>query len=332
MIDPKLMDDEGRLYALRRMEVLETGPEEPFEKIVNLVRTVLAVPISTVSLVDRDRQWFKARRGLDVQETTRSISFCTYTIQQPDPLIVEDALLDERFARNPLVLGGPRIRSYAGVPLRSPDGYNVGSLCAMDTKPRRFSPADMAILSNFANIVSDELELRLIASTDHLTGALTRRGFEEQVSREFARHARYHRTSSIIFFDIDHFKKINDGYGHPSGDEVLRQVGQLAMGTLRPTDYLGRMGGEEFAVLLPETSATEAFVAAERLRHIIQSHPFALPAGDPIRVTASFGLSSIENSADVGEWFASADKELYKAKAEGRNCTRMMSFDIADCA
>jgi GAF domain-containing protein len=214
MFDPKLMDDEGRLYALRRMEVLETGPEEPFEKIVNLVRTVLAVPISTVSLVDRDRQWFKAHRGLDVQETARSVSFCTYTIQQPDPLVVEDALLDERFARNPLVLSGPRIRSYAGVPLRSPDGYNVGSLCAMDTRPRRFSPADIAILSNFANIVSDELELRLIASTDHMTGALTRRGFEEQVSREFARHARYHRTSSIVFFDIDHFKKINDGHGH----------------------------------------------------------------------------------------------------------------------
>jgi diguanylate cyclase (GGDEF)-like protein len=104
------------------------------------------------------------------------------------------------------------------------------------------------------------------------------------------------------------------------------------METLRPTDFLGRMGGEEFAVLLPETSATEAYVAAERLRHMIQSHAFALPAGDPIKVTASFGLSSIENSADVGEWFASADKELYRAKAEGRNCTRMMSFDIANCA
>jgi diguanylate cyclase (GGDEF)-like protein len=326
------MDDEARLSALGRMEILETAPEEPFEKIVNLVRAVLAVPISTVSLVDRDRQWFKAHRGLDVQETPRSISFCTYAIQQAEPLIVEDSLLDERFVRNPLVVGGPRIRSYAGVQIQSPDGYNVGSLCAMDTKPRRFSPADIAILSNLANIVSDELQLRLIASTDHLTGALSRRGFEEQVSREFARHARYHRPSSIIYFDIDHFKKINDSFGHPAGDEVLGHVGQLAMQTLRPTDCLGRMGGEEFAVLLPETSAADAFIAAERLRLKIQDHTFVLPARDHIKVTASFGVSVIENFADVGEWFASADRMLYEAKARGRNCTRMADLDVAECA
>jgi diguanylate cyclase (GGDEF)-like protein len=326
------MDDEARLSALGRMEILETAPEEPFEKIVNLVRTVLAVPISTVSLVDKDRQWFKAYRGLDVQGTPRSISFCNYTIQQAEPLIIEDSLLDERFAQNPLVLGGPRIRSYAGVPLRSPDGYNVGSLCAMDTRPRRFSPADIAILSNFANIVSDELELRLIASTDHLTGALSRRGFEEQVSREFARHARYHRPSSLIAFDVDHFKKINDAYGHPAGDEVLRHIGRIAMQTLRPTDFLGRMGGEEFAVLLPEASAADAFVAAERLRHKIHNHAFVLPGGEPVKVTASFGVSSIESFASVGEWFSSVDRVSYEAKASGRNCTRVATCDVAECA
>jgi diguanylate cyclase (GGDEF)-like protein len=332
VLDPKLMDDEARLSALGRMEILETAPEEPFEKIVNLVRTVLAVPISTVSLVDRDRQWFKAYRGLDVRETARSISFCTYAIQQVEPLIVEDSLLDERFARNPLVLGGPRIRSYAGVPLRSPDGYNVGSLCAMDTKPRRFSPADIAILSNFANIVSDELELRLIARTDHLTGALSRRGFEEQVSCEFARYARYFRPSSLIAFDIDHFKKINDSYGHPAGDDVLRHIGQVAMQTLRPTDFLGRMGGEEFAILLPETAAADAFVAAERLRNRIQNHAFVLSGEEPIKVTASFGVSSIGAFADIGEWFSEADKVLYEAKSNGRNCTRTNISEVAVCA
>ena len=322
MLDPKLADDEARIAALGRLQVIETASEEPFEKIVHLVRTVLAVPISTVSLVDRDRQWFKAYRGLDVRETPRSISFCTYTIQQSDPLIIEDALLDERFAANPLVLGGPKIRSYAGVPLRSPDGYNVGSLCAMDTRPRRFSPADIAILSNFANIVCDELELRLIASTDHLTGALTRRGFEEQVSHEFARHRRYGRPSSIVTFDIDHFKKINDGYGHPAGDEVLRQVADFATQALRPTDFLGRMGGEEFAVLLPETGAADAFIAAERLRRTIEQHQFNIPGGAKINVTASFGVSAVSDFPTTSEWLACADKLLYEAKTSGRNCTK----------
>jgi GAF domain-containing protein len=221
MDDSQLHDDDARMAALRRLDVLDTAIEEPFEKIVTLVRTVLAVPIATVTLVDRDRQWFKASRGLDRQETPRSISFCTHTIQQREPLIVEDAHLDLRFATSPLVVSPPHIRSYAGIPLRTPEGYNVGALCAMDTRARQFSPADIAILKNFANIVCDELELRLIARTDHLTGALTRRGFVEQAEREIARSRRYDRPSSLVMLDVDRFKSVNDTYGHGTGDLVL---------------------------------------------------------------------------------------------------------------
>lgn len=329
MLEAKLMDDEARLAALGRLEILETPPEELFENVVNLVRTVLAVPIATVSLVDRNRQWLKAQRGLNVNETSRSVSFCTHTIQQREPLIVEDAHLDERFATNPLVLGGPRIRSYAGVPLRTPDGYNVGSLCAMDTKPRRFSPADIAILSNFANVVSDELELRMIARSDYLTGALTRRGFEEELQREFDRHARYHRPASVVFLDIDHFKSINDTHGHPAGDQVLRQLADVARATLRPNDVLGRLGGEEFGVLLPETGAQDGFVAAERLRCALQKHTFAIGGLQTLKVTASLGVSSVAGHMSAGNWLAEADQELYRAKAEGRNCTRMTDLRMA---
>lgn len=329
MTEPKLADDEGRLAALGRLQILETPPEQPFEKIVTLVRTVLAVPIATVSLVDRDRQWFKAQRVLEVQETARSISICTYTIQQAEPLIIEDTHLDARFAENPLVQGGPRIRSYAGVPLRTSEGYNVGSLCAMDTKPRRFSPADIAILSNFANIVSDEMELRLIASTDFLTGALSRRGFEEQLGREIARHRRYHRPSSLAILDIDHFKTINDSFGHPAGDDVLRQMGQLIAKVLRPADVYGRLGGEEFGVLLPETGAADAFVAAERLREAIQNHRFEMPGGHRISVTASVGVAECGEMEEPKAWLSRADKHLYEAKTSGRNCTRMAPSDAS---
>ncbi|MGI4878085.1 MAG: GAF domain-containing protein, partial [Janthinobacterium lividum] len=102
MADPMLRDEAGRIAAVSRLEVLDALPEQPFENIVNLVRTILGVPIATVSLVDRDRQWFMAHRGLSVQQTPRDMSFCTYTIQQREPLIVPDALLDPRFADNPL--------------------------------------------------------------------------------------------------------------------------------------------------------------------------------------------------------------------------------------
>lgn len=324
MDDTMLHDDEARIAALHRLRVLDTAIEEPFEKIVTLVRTVLAVPMATVTLVDRDRQWFKAKRGLDVLETPRSVSFCTHTIQQREPLVIEDALLDPRFASSPLVLNPPHIRSYAGMPLRTPEGYNVGSLCAMDTRPRQFSPADIAILRNFANIVCDELELRVIAQIDHLTGALTRRGFAEQADREIARARRYGRASSLVMLDLDRFKTVNDTHGHAAGDQVLLQVTEIAKLALRPSDIFGRLGGEEFAILLPETGGDEALIVAERLREAIAQCPIMLPTGETLQVTASFGVAALSPvHGTFADWLKVADTMLYAAKTAGRNRSQL---------
>lgn len=323
MDDPLLHDDDARVAALRRLAVLDTAIEAPFEKIVTLVRTVLAVPIATVTLVDRDRQWFKARRGIEPSETPRATSFCTHTIQQREPLIIEDALDDPRFAQSPLVVGAPFVRSYAGIPLRTPEGYNVGALCAMDTRSRLFSPADIAILSNFANIVCDELELRMIAQVDHLTGALTRRGFVEQAEKEIGRARRYGRASSLVMLDVDHFKRVNDTYGHAVGDLVLQQIAGIAEVTLRPSDLFGRLGGEEFALLLPETAGPAAAIAAERVRHEIARHPMILPDGSTLNVTASFGVAELADPiTSLAGWLERADTMLYAAKSDGRNCTK----------
>lgn len=327
MDDTMLLDDEARVAALRRLDVLDTAVEAPFEKIVTLVRTVLAVPMATVTLVDRDRQWFKAKRGVDQSETPRAVSFCTHTIQQRNPLIIENALDDIRFAASPLVIGPPYVRSYAGVPLRTPEGYNVGALCAMDTRPRMFSPADIAILANFANIVCDELELRLIARMDHLTGALTRRGFVEQAEKEIERARRYGRASALVMLDIDHFKRVNDTYGHAVGDQVLQQIAGIAEIALRPSDMFGRLGGEEFALLLPETNGMAAVIAAERLRQAIAEHPIMLPGGGTLNVTASFGVAELSGStSSFNAWLEQADTMLYAAKSGGRNCTKYVQL------
>ena len=177
MFDSRLLDEPARLAALDRYGILDTPRAEPFDRITSLVRDVLGVPICAVSLVDRERQWFKSTQGIDVTETPRSMSFCSHTILDPGLLVVPNAIDDHRFTNNPLVTGAPHIRSYAGAPLRTPDGYNVGALCAIDTVPRDFSEAQLGILSSFAVLVVDELELRRVAETDHLTGALSRRGF-----------------------------------------------------------------------------------------------------------------------------------------------------------
>ncbi|MEN2787477.1 diguanylate cyclase [Sphingomonas qilianensis] len=323
MLDSKLHDEDARIAALRRLGVLDTAIEQPFEKIVMLVRTVLRVPMAAVTLVDRERQWFKASRGLDATETPRSVSFCTYTIQQRGPMIIEDASRDPRFADNPLVVGPPFVRAYAGIPLRTPEGYNVGALCAIDTEPRTFSPADIAILRDFANIVCDELELRLIAQLDHLTGALTRRGFSEQAERELARAGRYDRPGALVMLDVDHFKRVNDTYGHSIGDQVLQQIAGITEGALRPSDVFGRLGGEEFALLLPETSGAEAMMVAERLREAIAGHAIRLPDGGTLHVTASFGVAESPGIATLAAWLERADAMLYAAKSGGRNRTEL---------
>jgi hypothetical protein len=150
MIDTKLADEAARLAALRRYEILDTLPEAPFDRITGLVKAVFEVPIALVSLIDADRQWLKSCVGMDVSETPREISFCTHTIQRREPMVIANATEDPRFANNPLVTGPPYIASYLGAPLETPDGYNVGSLCAIDTKPRTFSATQIEVMKSFA--------------------------------------------------------------------------------------------------------------------------------------------------------------------------------------
>ncbi|RZL51650.1 MAG: GGDEF domain-containing protein, partial [Sphingomonas sp.] len=156
------------------------------------------------------------------------------------------------------------------------------------------------------------------------TGALTRRGFVEQAEREIARSCRYGRSSTLVMLDLDHFKAVNDTYGHPVGDQVLQQVAQVASVTLRPSDVFGRLGGEEFALLLPETNGDEAMVVAERLRRAIADHPIPLTDGRVLPVSASFGVAALgPDIASFPAWLHRADTMLYAAKAAGRNCVRL---------
>lgn len=320
--DDKLQDELGRLAALRRYSVLDTPPEEPFDKLTKLVQNVLGVPIAAVSLIDAERQWFKSIAGLSACETSREIAFCAHTIKTRDPLVVPDATLDQRFMMNPLVTGDPWVRSYLGVPLETPDGYNLGALCAIDMKPRNFDASQVEIMKSFAALILNELELRQIAMSDGLTGAMTRRGWVEMAEKEIARSSRYGTEAAIIMFDVDHFKAVNDTYGHPAGDTVLRTLTQRCLAELRKSDSLGRIGGEEFAVLLPNTNQADAAGLAERLRRRFAETPVAVDGID-LRVTASFGaLSLSKDVTSVDAWLAGADGLLYEAKAGGRNCCR----------
>jgi diguanylate cyclase (GGDEF)-like protein len=309
-----------RLAALRRYDILDSPAEESFDRITRLVRSILQVPMAVVSLVDRDRQWFKSRQGMAAEQTARSISFCNHTIRGAIPLVVPDALADPRFAASPLVRGEPHIRFYAGMPLRTHDGYNLGALCAMDTRPRSPTPEQLEMLADLGRLTVDALELRQVASIDSLTGVMTRRALMDAGRRDVARALRYGRSLSCLMIGADRFKTVNDAHGHAVGDLLLQDMAATCRLALRAGDYLGRVGGDAFAVILPETGSHEAFEVAERLRVAIAATPTCGPAGD-IRITASLGAAALARPLDFAALMANAAAALAGAKAGGGNGT-----------
>lgn len=151
-----------RLQALEALRLLDTPPEGAFNEIAAIAADVCAAPIALVSLVDRERQWFKACIGLTVSETHRNIAFCAHAILNQEVFIVEDATKDPRFADSPLVLGPPGIRSYAGAPISAPDGHRVGTVCVIHTEVTRLTERQIEHLTYLARMVSNAMEMRLV--------------------------------------------------------------------------------------------------------------------------------------------------------------------------
>lgn len=450
---PHPKDEAERLAKLRDYMILDSLPEASYDRITRLASQILGTPIALVSLVDQDRQWFKSRVGLDATETPRDVSFCTHAICQDEVLVVEDATLDERFSNNALVTGDPSIRFYAGAPLRTSDGLNMGTLCAIDTKPRSITADEKQLLTDLAAIVVDTLEMRQLvhraekaenrlidamdslpngfvlydnedrlvlcnkkyrelysnsahlivpgtkfediirggveqgqypdaagkeeawiaermevhnnpgdpieqhlpgdrwlriqerrtsegglvgfrvditklkrqerelerlAWTDSLTGAMNRHRFMEQAENELDRARRHGCELSLLMLDADNFKNINDRDGHGAGDAVLIELVQRWTKTLRSHDIIGRIGGEEFAILLPEVGGSGALRTAERLRQSIAELPIEYE-GQLIRVTVSIGIAQHLAGESLADMMKRADAALYQAKNDGRN-------------
>ena len=150
--------EKRRLAALERLAIMDTGSEERFDRLINLARRFYDAPIALFSLLDEKRQWFKSKRGLDVSETPRCVAFCDHAIRQDSVFVVPDATKDERFCNNPLVTGEPHIRFYAGMPVREPGGFKMGTLCIIDRKPRDIPEHELDVLRALASLIEDEVE------------------------------------------------------------------------------------------------------------------------------------------------------------------------------
>lgn len=309
----------SRLEALDQLGMLDSPPEPEFDRVARLIKNIFGVSISIVSMIDSHRQWYKACIGMPVGEVPRADSFCTLTIREMEPVIAPDATKDPRFADNPYVTHEPHIRFYAGMPLRTSTGHVIGTLCAIDYKPRPFGAREIEILRDLADIVMAEIELRQLASTDVLTGTLSRRAFKEEGSIAAALSQRHDNRLSCIAVDLDHFKHVNDTYGHAAGDKVLAAAATAIKDSLRQSDRIARIGGEEFAVLLPHTGLTQALEVAGKLREKIEATSVDIGAAR-IGITASFGVAELDAAAmDIDTLLAHADTALYEAKFSGRN-------------
>lgn len=315
----RLRDEKGRLRTLARLEAETHAAEASFDHITALVSLILGLDMVAISLIDADTQRLKARQGLETSTTPRELAFCSVAIRSYEPLVVEDARRDPRFRENPLVTGPPYLRCYIGAPLTTEDGYNLGTICALGSEPRRFTEREVDIMRRFAELIIQELELRSQANRDFLTGVHNRRAFAAELKRELSRLQRRPGNAAVAFLDVDHFKQVNDTYGHPVGDRVLRELAEVVRENCRATDVLARLGGEEFALLLPGADICRARALAERLRRAVAEHRFT--GIEDRKLTVSIGLVGLreaETTPDAVE--SAADHALYQAKRRGRNC------------
>ncbi|WP_295993849.1 sensor domain-containing diguanylate cyclase [Rugamonas sp.] len=327
--------DHLRLAALHRYNVLDTPTCLDFTFLTELAAKVCGVPYSFISLVDAERVWVKSYTGLALESLPRDQCYCSLAVLGEAATDIADLTLDPRTAAMPLTVDAPFMRMYSSVALTSSDGYPIGTLCVMDTKPgtlddeqrrmlSRLSRQVMALIELRANekaLQSSMRELELLATTDDLTGLHNRRSLLQRLKFETARAKRFRSPLSAVMIDLDHFKRINDGHGHIVGDQVLASVGRLLRDSVRVIDVAGRYGGEELCVILPNTPIEGALKFAETLRAKLE----ALTHHDGARVltvTASMGAAAFDHMdiADGDALLREADAAMYRAKHAGRNC------------
>lgn len=308
------------MMAIDDYEIGDSVREPEFDHIVALAARLFQVSAAMVSIVADSTVHFKARTGLEVCELDADIAFCAHAVGQREPMVVEDTLLDDRFSANPLVVGEPHLRFYAGVPLHVASGETIGTLCVVDQSPRSFSDHDRDLLRGLGQVAVDRIEVRRqerqlarLAHHDPLTGLPNRTLLHQRATDILDRRV----PLAVLLFDLDGFKDVNDVFGHGTGDALLAAIGERLSGILDEGQTLARLGGDEFVVIAPDvTDPRAAWAIAERLRAAFD-RGFEVDEQE-LRVDTCIGIALAPyHGEEIERLVCHADLALYRAKERG---------------
>lgn len=320
-----------------------TPIEERFERITRLARRALGTSVAAITFINSEKQWFKSVAGWAVSELPSEQSFCVLTLSAGALTVVEDTANDPRTQSHPLATTGPRFRFYAGLPLHDESNQAVGTFCVMDQRPKKLSRADREIMVDLAALTQRELvseRLRTVhseltsklsvarreAMMDPLTRLWNRRGASVMLKSACEECDNNESPLAIALLDLDNFKRINDSYGHQTGDEVLRKAAGRLVHNVRATDVVCRLGGDEFLVLMADTDAALAGTVAERLRRGVTETSIPTRQGSvPVSVSVGFTVRKPGDDSSVEQLIERADRGLLHSKSRGRN--RVASAD-----
>ena len=315
---------------------------QQWQDLIDLLAEFMQVPAALLTHVDENNQlavMVKNRASTNPYQSnqkfdlTGSETYSEFVIREQKTLFVANAYEDTAWKNKyDPTLG---MINYLGVPVTWPNGDPFGTLCVLDTKTHYYSELQLKMMVQLRNIFEAHLDileqnleleevaktLEYLANTDDLTGIWNRRAFIAQAETELQRTSRHNRTLCLLMFDIDNFKRINDLHGHNTGDEAIKLFTECIMNSKRAYDIFGRIGGEEFAMILPETDLDSALALAERMRECVEQLSLPLVSGENVTFTVSIGLTEYGEEDDgIFALLYRADRKLYEAKHQGKNC------------
>ena len=349
MLPPVPQNEVRRLDTLSRLNLANTPNQREFDDISSLAKNITNSPISLVTVVDKDCQWFLSRHGLDLSQTSRSISFCAHAIVGSELLEIKDTMSDWRFKDNPLVVGKPNIRYYAGVPLILDSGEAIGTLCVLDVVAKELSSIQKTALRTLARSVVNEIELiRKIAklhqalersitlesqltappALDPLTHLPNRSTLVDRLNQQLLTTKRYPKKVAVLLINLDHFSVINNTLGSTAGDDAIAQVASHLKSHLRASDTLARLGFDEFAAVIPDIhSADDALLVSKKMLKAINQT--ANLNGHHYLIKGSIGISLFPDHGNETETLIQQSHlAVQYAKESGGNCCKLYSEDL----